>query len=112
MVDVKKGSFRILAYLVLVFTLLNVSGLTATAGTLITQATSNSCCDHGCDNTPAPAGPCSTPDCPCFSCISMVVSPSLSVTRDIAELLLTPFPPKHVHVSSYIRSIDYPPERP
>lgn len=108
-VGVKKGPLRILATVLLVLTLLNLSGLTATAGTLIAAASANSCCDHGCDEPPA-AGPCSTPDCPCFSCIAMIVVPALSVQRDLTERLLPLAVPKRHHLSAYIRSIEYPPE--
>lgn len=107
----KKGTLRIIAGLLLVVTLLTLSGLTATAGTLIAAATANSCCDHGCDD-PTPAGPCSTPDCPCFSCVSMIVSPHLTVQRNSNELLIPLVTPKRYQLSAYIRSIEYPPETP
>ena len=105
----KKGPLRIIASLLLVVTLLTLSGLTATAGTLAGATASNSCCDHGCDDAPAP-GPCSTPDCPCFSCISMIVYPSLSIQRNSAELELPLVAPRRCQLSAYTRSIDYPPE--
>ena len=106
----KKGTLRIIASLLLAVTLLTLSGLTATAGTLITASTASTCCDHGCDDQPPP-GPCSTPDCPCFSCISMIVYPSLTIQRNSHESLIPLATPKRCQLSAYIRSIEYPPEQ-
>jgi len=107
---VKKGPLRIIASLLLIVTLLTLSGLTATAGTLLTAATAKSCCDSGCDDAPAAGGPCSTPDCPCFSCISMILSPSITVQRNSAGERFSQIPPKRYQLSAYVRSIEYPPE--
>ena len=107
----KKGPLRIIASLLLIVTLLTLSGLTSTAGTLLTAATAKSCCDSGCDDAPpAAGGPCSTPDCPCFSCISMILSPSITVQRNSAGERFSQIPPKRYQLSAYVRSIEYPPE--
>ena len=105
----KKGPLRIIASLLLVVALLTLSGLTSTAGTLLQAATANSCCDSGCDDPPA-AGPCSTPDCPCFSCISMIIYPSLTIERTCMVQLLPHITPQRYQLSAYARSIEYPPE--
>lgn len=109
-VAVKKGPLRIIATLLLVVTLLTLSGLTATAATLVGAGTTHSCCDSGCDDPPAPV-PCSSPDCPCFSCITMVIYPSLTLQRSGAAGLLPQTTPKLHQLSAYVRSIDYPPEK-
>lgn len=100
-----------MATLLLVVTLLTLSGLTATAETLFNAATANSCCDHDCDPDQPPAGPCSTPDCPCFSCITMIVSPPLSLQYNSVELPHTLVTPQRYQSSAYLRSIEYPPEQ-
>lgn len=105
----KKSRFRIIAALLLVVTLLTLSGLTSTAATLLQVATANSCCDSGCDDPPA-AGPCSTPDCPCFSCISMIAAYPPTILRDGAGVLLSHGSPQPLHLSEYAPSIEYPPE--
>lgn len=106
----KKRPLRITAALLLVVALLTLSGLTATASAMIGAASSHSCCDSDPSAPPAPA-PCSSPDCTCFSCISMIVCPSLTPQRD-GEAELHPLTvPKRLSSSAYVRSIDYPPEQ-
>ena len=107
--SVKKSPFRIIAALLLVVSLLTLSGLTSTAGALINASAANSCCDSGCDDAPK-SGPCSTPDCPCFSCISMVMALSLTVLRDSANEIVTYASKQHFHLCEFIPSIEYPPE--
>lgn len=102
---------RILAALLLTVTLLTLSGLTATASTLVSAATVHSCCDADSGGHAAPE-PCSSPDCPCFSCMTMIVHPPV-VSRRSGELqILPPLPFKRHPVSAFVSSIDYPPEQP
>lgn len=112
MVGVKKLPLRTIAGLMLVISLLMLSGITATAGTLLGAAQSQSCCASDChDSEGAPTpGSCSTPDCPCFACISMILSHTLTVERSVALELLSPISPLSYQLSAYIRSIEYPPE--
>lgn len=99
-----------MATLLLVVALLTLSGLTATASIVTGTAAAHSCCDADHDAPAAPA-PCSSPDCTCFSCISIMVYPSLTPRRDgLAELLPLTTPKRH-QSSAYVRSIDYPPEQ-
>ena len=107
---VKKFPFRIIAAFMLVVALLTLSGVTSTAGTLLEAATANSCCNSGCDDSPGNAGPCSTPDCPCFSCISMVMASTVTVLRSSPGELLSHVSAQHFHLSEFIPPIDYPPE--
>ena len=108
MVPVKNSPFRIIAALMLVVSLLTLSGLTSTAATLMQSAAANSCCDSGCDDTPA--GPCSAPDCPCFSCLTMVMASAPTVLRTSCGEQLTYTSSPNFHISEYIASIEYPPE--
>jgi len=90
--------------------LLTLSGLTATASTLMQATVAHSCCDSGCDDPPK-SGPCSsTPDCPCFSCLSMVMAPPLTVIRSSADEQLSFASTKRLQPSGYLPSIEYPPE--
>jgi hypothetical protein len=107
---VKKRPLRITAALLLVVALLTLSGLTATASSLIGAAAPHSCCDSDRDAPAAPL-PCSSPDCTCFSCISMLVSPPFAPQRDGLVELLPLVTPKRHSSSAYVRSIDYPPEQ-
>lgn len=104
---VKKSPFRIIAALMLVVSLLTLSGLTSTAAALM-QAAANSCCASDCED--APTGPCSTPDCPCFSCITMVMATAPTVLRTSSGELLAFVATQDFHLSEYIASIEYPPE--
>ncbi|HBA89234.1 MAG TPA: hypothetical protein DCZ75_15000 [Geobacter sp.] len=108
----KKLPLRIVAGLMLVISLLTLSGLTATAGTLLETAQSKSCCAADSqDTTGAPAaGHCSTPDCPCFACISMILSPIVTLQRSWVGEPLSPISPVAYQLSAYVRSIEYPPE--
>ena len=105
---VKKIPFRIIAALMLVVSLLTLSGLTSTAAALMQAAAANSCCASDCAD--APAGPCSTPDCPCFSCITMVMATAPTVLRTSSGELLAFVSTQDFHLSEYIASIEYPPE--
>lgn len=109
MTPVKNSPLRIIAALTLVITLLALSGLTSTAAALMHAASANSCCDSGCDDPPG-AAPCSTPDCPCFSCISMVLATALTVLRSSAGEPLPQLSAHPFHLCEYIPSIEYPPE--
>lgn len=108
----KKGPLRIVAVLLLAFTLLTLSGVASTAATLFdAQATQGSCCDADTDGeVPTGKVPCSTPDCSCFSCINFLipVPPSLPAT----SLVQTSFhlSVQRSHICDFVRSIDYPPE--
>lgn len=92
----------------LVVSLLTLSGVISTAATLIKAAAANSCCDSGCDDSPA--GPCSAPDCPCFSCIAMVMATAPTVQRSSRDQRLVCASLHNFHLSEYIASIEYPPE--
>lgn len=105
----KTTPFRIIACIVLVATLLLLSGLPSTAATLLQGATANSCCDQ--EENGAPAGPCSTPDCHCYSCITMdLAAAPFTILRATPERLSFQGSLQILHLCEYIVSIDYPPE--
>ncbi|WP_136526892.1 hypothetical protein [Geomonas ferrireducens] len=108
----KRGTLRIAAILILMVSVLTLSGLTATAAAMAQQAPGISCLDSGCDDHPVPgAGHGASPDCHCFACITMILQTSISVARVTVDAAPLPLlPPKRHPLSSFVRSIDYPPE--
>lgn len=112
MFGVKRGTLRIAAVFILMVSLLTLSGLTATAAAMAEQGPGITCIDSGCDDHPVPgAGHGSSPDCHCFACITMILHTSISVARALGDAApLPPLPPKRHPLSSFVRSIDYPPE--
>lgn len=91
--------------------MLSLSGLTATATSFADAQSLSSCCDSDCDDeTPKKSGPCSTPDCPCFSCISMVMAAPFALRYFSTVETITFIPTPNYQLSEYIASIDYPPE--
>lgn len=114
--SVKKSPFRIIATLLLVIAILSLSGLTATAASFADAGSISSCCDSDCDDdtrndeTQKKSGPCSTPDCPCFSCISMVMAAPFALRYFSTVETIAFIPTRNYQLSEYIVSIDYPPE--
>ena len=110
MAGVKKSPFRIIAGLLLIIAILSLSGLPSMAATYLDAQNVSSCCDSDCDDeTPKESAPCSAPDCPCFSCISMVMSTQFALlpfsTFEVITSITTPGYP----LSGYTASIDHPP---
>ncbi|GFO63583.1 hypothetical protein GMPD_15020 [Geomonas paludis] len=99
-----------MAILLLVVALVTLSGITATASAMIGAAATHSCCDSD-NGAPAAPAPCSSPDCSCFSCIALMVYPALTPQRDGGAVPLTLTPQRLHPLSTYVRSIDYPPEQ-
>ena len=115
MSSVKNSPFRIIATLMLVIAILSMSGVTATAACFADAQSISSCCDSDCDSappkdTPEQSGPCSALDCPCFSCISMVMAAPFVLRYFITVKTIDFIPSPYFQLSEYIPSIDYPPE--
>lgn len=109
--SVKNSPFRIIATLLLVIAILSLSGLTSTAASFADLQSLSSCCDTDCDDeSPEKSGPCSTPDCPCFSCISMVMAAPFALRYCSTVETIAFIPTRECQLSEYIPSIDYPPE--
>lgn len=111
-IGVKRGTLRIAAVFILIVSFLTLSGLSATAAAMAQQAPGVTCLDGGCDDHPVPgAGHGSSPDCQCFACITMILQSSIAVVRAAGDAAPLPLlPPKRHPLSSFVRSIDYPPE--
>ncbi|MBJ6801469.1 hypothetical protein [Geomonas propionica] len=107
----KRQFLRIFGALLLVVSLLTLSGVAATAATLAQDPVHVICCDTGGEHPATGAGHSSSPDCPCFACITMILHAPVTVERAIlAKETLPQHPPKGYPLSAFVRSIDYPPE--
>ncbi|MBU5613548.1 hypothetical protein [Geomonas azotofigens] len=107
----KREFLRIFGALILVVSLLTLSGMAATAATLAQDPVHAACCDTGGDHPATGPGHSSSPDCPCFACITMVLHAPVTVQRaPIYQEELPQHPPKRPPLSAFVRSIDYPPE--
>ncbi len=111
MIGVKRGTLRIAAVFILMVALLTLSGLSATAAAMAQQAPGITCLDSGCDDHPVPGAGHGSPDCHCFACITMILQSSISVVPAAGDAAPLPLLPPKLHpLSSFVRSIDYPPE--
>lgn len=108
----KKAPLRIIASIMLVVSLLTLSGLTAAADSLFSSSQAKSCCTADSPGTGAEpeGGSCSTPDCPCFSCISVILYPSSIAGRTATGEPLSPLSPHGRPLAGHVRTIEYPPE--
>lgn len=107
---VKSAPIRIIAGLLLVIAILSLSGLPSMAATWIDAQHVSSCCDSDCDGeSPKESAPCSAPDCPCFSCVSMLISAQFTLLHFSTVEVIASLPTRSFHLSEYIASIDHPP---
>lgn len=98
-----------MAILLLAISLLTLSGVASTAATLLDHQAQSSCCGTGGGETPE-EGPCSSSDCPCVSCMNLILPYSITLRESLTEQLLPGVSPKQMHVCEYVPSIEYPPE--
>ncbi|QXE91705.1 hypothetical protein KP001_03965 [Geomonas subterranea] len=107
----KRHVLRILGALILVVSLLTLSGVAATAASFALDQPHTECCDTGGAHPATGDGHSSSPDCPCFACITMILHAPVTVARAAIDAEDLPqYPPPRSTLSAFVRSIDYPPE--
>lgn len=111
MKNVPTSAIRILSLVILLSTFIAVSGIAATADTLLHENRADVCCDIDDREQSDGARPCSTPDCACPSCMSA------AVLTDSAYIIYRLLPveshlaaPRRCSLQDYIVVIEYPPE--
>lgn len=101
---------RIVFFIMLLISLLSLSGLTATASAMIHAEAATACCDQEGDESEKGALPCQLPDCSCLSCMAIEL---VTLTNLPGTTLIETFyhvAAQQLHLSTYISSIEYPPE--
>jgi len=99
---------RISSVILLVAAMLALSGIVATAVALAHAEDAVACCDN--DSQEKDSAPCSVPDCPCASCLSIeFVAPPAFAGGAAAGADFSPHR-QLFFLSEFICSIDYPPE--
>ncbi|SNB46242.1 hypothetical protein [Geobacter sp. DSM 9736] len=107
----KEISPRIGPIIMLLVAILALSGIAATAETLADANDRIGCCDTGSDSDESGSRPCSLPDCPCASCLTVDHDPPR--TLNVTASAVTAFHPRQqlFPPSEFICSIDHPPEQ-
>ncbi len=104
--------FRAIAYILLLFSLVALTGLGATASALVHQDSTESCCDHR-EEGESDRGqdePCSASECSCPFCLFLDRPDSLSLSFLRTPSKFSYGPLQTICSSAYIRLIEYPPE--
>ncbi len=105
-----KATFvRAVAVTLLVLLSLSFSGIVFTASALTHPEVEDSCCGPA-NQSEDPFASCTIPECPCFSCAILILSPPVDVAFRESPLEFLFFQIPLLSPSDFIRPIDYPPE--
>jgi hypothetical protein len=105
----KSASFRVVAFCLLVLLSFSFSGIVFTASAALHPELEDSCCGPA-DQSGDPFSSCTIPDCPCFSCAILILSPPVTVDFLEVPTEFVFFQIPLLFPSDFIRPIDYPPE--
>lgn len=101
---------RTISLIMLLLSILTLSGLTTTASALIHAETVAACCDKERDGENRGGLPCSMPDCPCLACMAVDLVNAPALRRTTAAETVHYTSQQKLHLSAYLSSIEYPPE--
>lgn len=103
-------NLRPIAFTVLLFTFLSVSGGTSAYAALPSPGTADSCCfptDHG---EEVPQSPCTTQDCLCLFCLNLHLTHAADISLPPPSSACPVLHPTLYPLAAFVRAIDYPPE--
>lgn len=100
---------RALALLILLLTLATLGGLATTAAALAAEGRADACCSQTAPAEDPETNPCAA-ECSCASCLTLVhpLLPSLGAPLTGGSTICNPL--IQLNLSTFIASIDYPPE--
>lgn len=100
---------RGLALLILLLTLASLGGLATTVAALATEGRSDACCSQEAPVQDAETNPCAA-ECSCASCLTLVHPLLPSLGNPLAAASTFANAPIHLNLSTFVATIDYPPE--
>lgn len=101
---------RAIALVLLILSFAMFSGIATTVSALERPERVDACCDRG-EAEPEPmSGPCSEPDCLCFSCLTLDRVASLTYVCPLQVTASGFCPPRGFCPDGFSSVIDYPPE--
>jgi hypothetical protein len=109
----KFPALRLLSPLALLLALLSWSGIATTAAALTHPEAQDACCPPAAgagDEDNAGSDPCSAPDCPCFSCLTLAASGQIELCLQRPPMLAAFPPPPALPRAGFANAIEYPPE--